>query len=74
MTGTDFKLDPKHTAIVVIDLQKGIIAFSGDSPAVKLVVANASRLLNAARSAGAKPVLVHVGVFGRRSGSPAATR
>jgi nicotinamidase-related amidase len=61
MTDIDFKLDPKQTAIVVIDLQKGIIAFSGDSPAVKLVVANAARLLKAARSAGAKPVLVHVG-------------
>ena len=61
MTDIEFKLDPKHTAIVVIDLQKGILAFSGDSPAVKLVVTNAARLLSVARSTGAKPVLVHVG-------------
>jgi nicotinamidase-related amidase len=56
-----FKLDPSQTAIVVIDLQKGILAFRGDSPEVKSVLANAARLLTAARSAGAKPVLVHVG-------------
>ena len=61
MTETEFKLDPKHTAIVVIDLQKGILAFRSNSPEVKIVVANAARLLAAARSAGAKPVLVHVG-------------
>ena len=57
----DFKLDPKHTAFVVIDLQKGIVAMRGDSPQVKAVVANAARLLAAARQAGAQPVLVHVG-------------
>jgi nicotinamidase-related amidase len=28
----DFKLDPRRTAIVVIDLQKGIIAMPGAHP------------------------------------------
>jgi len=61
VTESALKFNPKHTAIVVIDLQKGILAFRGNSPEVKIVVANAARLLAAARSAGAKPVLVHVG-------------
>jgi nicotinamidase-related amidase len=55
------KLDPKHTAIVVIDLQKGIVAMRGDSPQVKAVITGATHLLAAARQAGAQPVLVHVG-------------
>jgi nicotinamidase-related amidase len=57
----DLKLDAKQTAIVVIDLQKGIIAMRGNSPQAKAVVANSAQLLAAARQAGAKPVLVHVG-------------
>ncbi len=57
----NLKLDAKQTAIVVIDLQKGILAMRGDAPQVKAVVANAAQLLAAARQAGAKPVLVHVG-------------
>jgi nicotinamidase-related amidase len=60
-TNLDFKLSPAHTAIVVIDLQKGIMTMLGDSRPAKTVVANAARLLAAARQAGAKPVLVHVG-------------
>ncbi|MGC1462887.1 MAG: hydrolase [Terracidiphilus sp.] len=59
MTDPDFKLDPKHTAIVVIDLQMGIIHLKGAE--AQPVIANAARLLNAARNAGAQPVLVHVG-------------
>ncbi len=53
------KLDPKRTAIVVIDLQMGITSLMG--AAAQPVVANAARLLTAARQAGAQPVLVHVG-------------
>ena len=58
----DFKLDPHHTAIVVIDLQKGIAGMPGGAPHPKAaVIANSARLLAAARAAGAQPVLVHVG-------------
>lgn len=61
MTEPALKLDPKRTAIVVIDLQKGIMALRADSQPAKDVVANAARLLAAARQVGAQPVLVHVG-------------
>ena len=60
---SEFKLDPKRTAVVVIDLQKGIAAIPGGAPHSKpAVIANCARLLSAARAAGAQPVLVHVGV------------
>jgi nicotinamidase-related amidase len=55
-------LDPRRTAIVVIDLQKGIVGMPGGAPYSKpAVIANAARLLSAARAVGAQPVLVHVG-------------
>jgi nicotinamidase-related amidase len=56
---SDLKLEPKHTAVVVIDLQKGITARMG--AAAQPIVANARRILDAARTAGALAVLVHVG-------------
>jgi nicotinamidase-related amidase len=56
---SDLKLDAKRTAIVVIDLQKGITARMG--AAAQPIVTNATRILDAARAAGALPVLVHVG-------------
>jgi nicotinamidase-related amidase len=56
------KLEATRTAIVVIDLQKGIARISGGAPHPKVaVIANCARLLAAARAAGAQPVLVHVG-------------
>lgn len=56
------KLEPRRTAIVVIDLQKGIAAMPGGAPHSRpAVIANCVRLLTAARAAGAQPVLVHVG-------------
>ena len=59
---SDLKLDPRHTAIVVIDLQKGIVGMPGGAPHARpTVIANCARLLAAARPAGAQPVLVHVG-------------
>ena len=59
---SDLKLEPKRTAIVVIDLQKGIAAMPGGAPhTMPAVIANSARLLIAARAAGAQPVLVHVG-------------
>jgi nicotinamidase-related amidase len=57
----DIKLDPKHTAIVVIDLQKGITQRTGAPLPTGTVIANSARLLAAARRAGAQPILVHVG-------------
>jgi nicotinamidase-related amidase len=54
-------LVPRRTAIVVIDLQKGIVGMPGGGPHAKAdVIANCARLLNAARTAGAQPILVHV--------------
>jgi nicotinamidase-related amidase len=58
---SDLKLDPRHTAIVVIDLQKGIAGRPGTPLPAATVIANSVRLLTAARLAGAQPVLVHVG-------------
>ena len=54
-------LEPRHTAIVVIDLQKGIARMPGAPLPAPTVIANTVRLLIAARQAGARPVLVHVG-------------
>lgn len=58
----ELSLDPKTTAIVVIDLQKGIVGMPGAHPhPPETVVANAVGLLDAGRAAGAQAVLVHVG-------------
>jgi nicotinamidase-related amidase len=58
----ELKLDPRRTAIVVIDLQKGIVAMAAGAPhPTPGVVANCVNLLSAGRRAGAHPVLVHVG-------------
>ena len=57
----EFKLDPKSTAIVVIDLQKGIAALPGAPLPMATVIANTARMLAAARQVVAQPVLVHVG-------------
>ena len=54
-------LDPRSTAVVVIDLQKGILGLQGAPNATPGVIANCLELLSAARSVGAQPVLVHVG-------------
>jgi nicotinamidase-related amidase len=52
--------DPHRTAVVVVDLQKGIVAFPGAPHSTASVIANCIELLNAARIAGTQPVLVHV--------------
>lgn len=57
----DLQLDPKSTAVVVIDLQKGIMERRAEPQSPSEVLGNAVRLLRAARRAGAQPVLVHVG-------------
>ena len=54
-------LEPRRTAVVVIDLQKGIVGFPGNPHSAQSVIANTVALLDAARSTGAQPILVHVG-------------
>lgn len=54
-------LEPHRTAIVVIDLQKGIVGFPGTPNSAQSVIANVVAILEAAREAGAQPILVHVG-------------
>jgi nicotinamidase-related amidase len=59
---TALTFEPRRTAIVVIDLQKGIAGSPGGAPHTKpSVIANCASLLAAARASGAQPVLVHVG-------------
>ena len=59
---SDLVFDPRRTAVVVIDLQKGIVGFPGTPHTTASVIANCAELLNSARTAGAQPVLVHVGL------------
>jgi len=55
------KLDPKRTALVAIDLQKGVLAMPiGPHPAAA-VVAHSTRLAEAVTRAGGLAVRVHVG-------------
>lgn len=58
---SELTFDPRRTAVVVIDLQKGIVQFPGNPHSAQSVIANTVALLDAARSAGAQPILVHVG-------------
>ena len=57
----ELHLDPKRLALVVIDLQKGIVAPPVQPHSAASVIANASRLAAACRARGAFVVLVHVG-------------
>ncbi len=58
---SDLQLDPARLALVVIDLQKGILAMPTAPHSTDAVVANAARLADACRAQGAFVVLVHVG-------------
>jgi nicotinamidase-related amidase len=53
-------LDPAATALVLIDLQRGIAALSTQPRSSADVIRNAVRLADAARRSGALVVLVHV--------------
>ena len=64
---SELTLDPRSTAIMVIDIQKGIVGMPGAPHPTASVVANCVRLVDAARRVGAQPVLVHVG--GSRDGA-----
>ncbi len=57
----ELRLDPKRLALVVIDLQKGIVGIPAKPHEAATVVANAARLAEACRSRGAYVILVHVG-------------
>ena len=60
MASTPFSLDPKSTALVVIDLQRGIVARETKPYTAAQVVERAARLTKRFRDAGALVVLVHV--------------
>jgi len=53
-------LDPATTAVVLIDLQRGIVGMQTHPRPSADVVQNASRLIGAARARGTLVVLVHV--------------
>lgn len=57
---SDLRLDPRTTALVLIDLQKGIMARETVPHTTGEVLANATRLAAAFRAAGAYIVLVRV--------------
>src|SRR4051812_10680173 len=60
MTGDALTLDPATTALVLIDLQKGIVARDTAPHPAADVVANAVRLAERFRAAGATVILVRV--------------
>jgi len=56
-----FKLNAKKTALVVIDLQEGILPFAGGPHAASDVVANAAKIADKCRQQGSPVVMVRVG-------------
>jgi nicotinamidase-related amidase len=58
---TQFSLDPSTTALIVIDLQRGIVARQAAPHSAADVVSRCAQLAKAFRDAGALVVLVHVG-------------
>ena len=59
---SELVLDPRSTAVVIIDLQKGVVGMQGAPHSTQSVVKNSVALIGAARAAGALPVLVRVGL------------
>lgn len=55
------KLDPRHTALVLIDLQKGIVPFAGGPHTGAEVLEKAGSLLRRFHELGSTVVLVRVG-------------
>ena len=60
MASTQFSLDPQTTALLLIDLQRGIVARDTQPYTTAQVVEQAARLAKRFRDAGALVVLVHV--------------
>jgi len=58
---SELNLDPSSTALVLIDLQKGIVSGEAKPHPSGLVVENASKVADALRALGGTVVLVHVG-------------
>jgi nicotinamidase-related amidase len=58
---SELTLDPRRTALLLIDLQKGILQLPGAPHPTETVITYCVRLLNHARQSGARPVMVHVG-------------
>jgi nicotinamidase-related amidase len=58
---SDLVLEARRTALVVIDLQKGIVEASGEPNPTASIVPNCVRLLATSRQSRAQTVLVHVG-------------
>ncbi len=56
----DLEFDKKRTALVVIDLQKGIVGMPAQPHSTSEVVSNAAKLADAFRKNGMKVFLVHV--------------
>jgi nicotinamidase-related amidase len=54
------QLDPSKTALVLIDLQRGITSFPAEPHTTTEVIANATRLADAFRAVAAPVILVHV--------------
>jgi hypothetical protein len=61
MPERELELDPEHTALVVIDLQKGIVGMPAAPYDPASVVAKSAAIAEACRARGAFVVLVHVG-------------
>ena len=61
MPERELELDPEHTALVVIDLQKGIVGMPAGPHDTASVVARAAALAETCRARGVFVVLVHVG-------------
>lgn len=55
------ELDPRTTALVLIDLQEGILPFAGGPYTASEVVSRSARLAEKFRAVNAPVVLVHVG-------------
>jgi nicotinamidase-related amidase len=61
---SDLRLDPKSTALVVIDLQKGILARETSPHSAQDVLTRSAKLAAHCRKVGATVVLVNVGFAG----------
>lgn len=57
---SDLSLDPRSTALILIDLQKGITRYSTAPHTAPDVIANGLRLAERSRAAGATVILVRV--------------
>ena len=56
----EYKISKEHTAVVVIDLQKGIVAMPAAPYQAKQVIGNAVKIIEAARKNNLPVFLVHV--------------